>query len=323
MKNKKVTVIFFYLTSALFLIDWTLIYSVYYWNYTNGWAFSFVITFLTFISFFVFILLSHDKKRNFIMGLIIFLPAIFLARQKALQAVPFAVIAMLLYWTAINQRIKKEQLSRIKLEPYRVLKRGRPFFLIAVGLMIAAGFYFSMINNQQLKDAPRFEIQVPNFVGSIVVRVMNLLTPQQNIDGSTTIDQIIEDSFEQQYQNEVEQNPSLGMIPITEEIKGQLIQQNREALADQLSIELNGNETISQMVSLFLTKWINDFVNVQVDNSKAVPIGTSIALGLTLYTVMWILSFLQFGLAWGVLTVLARKDKIELTNETMEVERIA
>ena len=204
----------------------------------------------------------------------------FFAFFRFFNNIPFSAytITLLLFFALLvfaHGRILKEKKHRLKLSLYMIWKRGLPYIIWGLALIISVVYYF----NPLLKIDQK-EIQIPSKVFSIVFapsqKILGIIMPFYKSD--MTIDQMIgANQF-------IDTN-----------------QQRRGQLAESIGVGLQGNETIDIVLARLVNSKIKEFVGPY---AKEISFGIAFALFLGLKVIGEIFSFIAIILSKIIFSLL-------------------
>lgn len=338
MKNKNTAWFFFVLAMILFFSGWASTYCAFYLEGICPIWFALTAFFLAMVFLSIFVILSNNLRMICLAVVVASIPSVILARGQLFTMFGIWLVAVLLFVFAVK-RIKKEQQSRVSVNVFMTLKRGIPIIGTALSILIASGFYFSLIEKQKLSIIPRIEVKIPHSVTTKMFKVARFVIPAEElvwIQRGITVDEYVEKTMKA---NEfILKESDQGLI---EEITPQgeaallsveklgnlnqevLIENRRKALGAQLGVELKGDEQMDFVINELLQKRTNEFLNGETIDTELLPIGAGLAMYILLQSMAWLLGFAIFWTAAGLFTILVRLKMINIKKEMKEVEEIS
>lgn len=296
-----------------------------------------VVFFLALVSFCLFLIISSSKRLNYSILLSCTVFCLILAKDQFLLMVGLWCIALLLFFVA-TIRIKKEKQSRISIDVFFILKRGIPIVMTALSLLIAGGFYFSLVEKQKLSTVPRIEIKIPISFTTKTLNVVRFVVPAEEllwIQKGMTVDEYVEKTIQRNktmlksdgqkiLKNAISDGDArLSDVDEMFEASGQeLIENGRDALSIQLGVSLDGTEQMVLIVNQLLEKRLEEFINGETTDAALLPIGAALAVLVLLKTVSWFLGFVVLWTTSVIFSILVRLKTIEIRKENKEVEVI-
>jgi len=173
MKNKKVTWILVCLTCVFSFFGWFLVYRELYSENTHWqWVWSVIFFFMALVLFSLTLFIAVKRRQFYILIFSVLFFSLMLGGERWYAMILALAISFFLAQTGAFI-IKNEQKQRIKINLFRTLRRGMPFIGTALSLLLASGFYFSLLNNQKLGQAPRVEIKIPKTMNGIKICQIN------------------------------------------------------------------------------------------------------------------------------------------------------
>ncbi|MEA1926400.1 MAG: hypothetical protein U9M90_04175 [Patescibacteria group bacterium] len=336
MRNNKLFWILAIFSILLFLSGWALIYSSFYKEGYCKWFYPAIIFFCASIFFYLLIIIVEKTRILLLISGIITIPSIILGGKYWYSVAFIWACAFLLYFIAVK-RIKIEQHNRIKIDIYKTLRRGVPIIGTALSLLIASGFYFSIINRQQVGEIPKIDIRFSKKMTNNAFRFINFLVPTDEfrliIEGATT-DEYISESMkaqmnfgqpsEEQFMqiDTIEKPTSIQPEKLFENQQDKLIEKNRRLLEKQLGTEVTGDERIDDVVNSLINKRANEILNGDIISASVVPVGIAFGIFITVRSLIWILNIILYWAVSGIFLLLAKKNVIVIKKKMKEVEEI-
>ncbi len=265
------------------------------------------------------------------------IPSVILAKEQMFTMFIIWLVAALLFVFAVK-RIKKEQQSRVSVEVSMMLRRGIPIIGTALSILIASGFYFSLVEKQNLSIVPKIEIEIPHSVTLKILKIARFIIPAEElvwIQKGITVDEYVEKTVkenefilkerDQDLFNEITSQREI-TLPSADEFsdsnKNIFVENGRKALSDQLGIELRGDEQMDLVINELLQRRVNEFLNGETVGAELLPIGAALTMYILLQSVVWFLGFVIFWTAAGLFTILVKLKMINIKKELKEVEGI-
>jgi len=339
MRNEKLFWPLATISVLVFWLGWIVIYASLSDNIEHRWLYPTLVLFFASLVYYLFIIIVHKIRDLVILTAIIILPSVMLGGNYWYNMTIAWVVANLLYYIAIR-RIKKEQHSRTKISAFFILRRGVPIIGTALSLLIASGYYFSMISKQMVGELPKFEIEISQKVTKSGLKGVNYIVPTDEVewilDGATVDEYIMrtmesQGSFGQfQAGQPVEAQGGEGsrgiegisLPEITKEQQQQFIVLNRNTLEQQLGVELTGDERMDDLINTLVNMRVNDLLNGKMFSASVVPLGAAFAMFLTVRSLIWIFNFMLYWIVTGIIKIFIKAKLIVIKKETVEVERI-
>lgn len=339
MKNKKLLYGLIAGSLVLFGLGWYSLYLSFYVNSYDGLSFPIILFLFAFIVFYFLVVIEDDRNILYIVISFGMLGAVFLGEGHWAISFLIWLAASISCVLAIN-RIKIEQCSRIKINVYRVLKRGIPIIGTAFCLLVAVGFYFSVANLQSLGSIPSFNINIPIQVTKNVFKIMDAIIPNEEItwiiEGVTvdeyfqrilrsqdiSLEGVVLQEIQKEADEDVKKQMESGIEREIWEKERVIINQNRQALAEKLGIEIVGNERIDEILHNLINKRANELINGEFIVSGALPFSGALALFVTVRSIVWISNMILFWTVSLIFSILVKLGKIKILTEKKNVEII-
>jgi hypothetical protein len=267
---------------------WFLKYIFYTGNLTAScWAMGGIIFVLWGIALCLAMLLIRDKK---------ILYGSFLVTLGAFGAFfnnePFyyLIALALLFWAfaVASSRIRREEMVQMKLNFWRIWKRGLPIFITALSLLVALVYYFS----PELAKIDKKEIIIPRKTFDMVIRPLETLIIERLPEGISSID--------------TEANQILKPQEIKE-------------LKEKYNIEVKEGETIKDLIYQLTEYQINSSSGPY---EKFIPIGLAVGLFLALKLFGFIYIAIIIFLSWLFLRLLVVLKFANIGKEMREMESV-
>ena len=289
--------------------------------------------------YYLYLFIGQRIRDLILVNALVTLPAIALGGAYWYNMIVTWLIANLLYFVAIK-RMKIEQKNRVKINIYRTLRRGVPIIGSALSLLIAAGFYFSVINKQKIGELPKFEIQLSQSITNNGLRIINFIVPTEELKWilqGTTVDEYIMRTMRSEGDigltqlTKISQNQEQESVALMENVrmpelnssqKKELVVLNRRALEKQLGVELSGNERIDELINNMVNKRINEIFNGEMFSASVVPLGAAFGIFVTVRSLTWVFNIVLYWLTTGVFKLLVLSKLIKIRKETREIELI-
>lgn len=337
MKNKNTTWFFFVLTSILFFSGWASTFCVFYLEGACPIWLVFIVFFLAMVFFSLFVILSNNPKMIYAIVIIASIPSVILAKEQMFTMFITWFVAALLFVLAVK-RIKKEQQSRVSVEVSMMLRRGIPIIGMALSILIASGFYFSLVEKQKLSIVPKIEIEIPHWVTLKILKIARFIIPAEElvwIQTGITVDEYVEKTVkenrfilkgrDQDLFNEITSQREIA-LPSDDEFsdsnKNIFVENGRKVLSDQLGIELRGDEQMDLVINELLQRRVNEFLNGETAGAELLPVGAALTMYILLQSIVWFLGFVIFWTAAGLFTILVKLKMINIKKELKDVEGI-
>ncbi len=301
-----------------------------------------LLAFFTFLFFcFLVVVMLLVKKRKFVYLTIALSSLLFFIFFKInSENFSFFIIGIVLFFALLivgYEYIQHERKQRIKISYVRVWKRGLPFLIIAVSLIISLTYYF----NPLLKIGQE-EIKIPQGFFSTTIAPFKIITGQiiPFYQKGMTVDEMIaatqgqpdskfNSNLSPQLINQIKEkigndknlnNLSLEDIMQMPEVKSlinnrvnnfdkDLIKQKRKELEKSFNIKLKGSETIDELIGKIINNKLSDFIGPY---SKEISIGIAIALFFVLEFIGKILSILVIMLSSILIKFLIKLNLINI-----------
>lgn len=261
-----------------------------------------------------------------------------------------ATFVFLLLLIIAYERILKEKQERVTMILRKIWKRGLPFIILGLSLIIAVVYYF----NPLLKVGQQ-EIKIPSeifrmllkpasgFLSSILpfydenMTIDEILTTGSMLEGGDTsslsLDQISPEllqridigNIEDLDINELLNNPEIGTLvreqlsQQTQKIPSSVLAQQRKALEQSLGITIKGNETFDILIASVVNDKLKDFVGPR---AKELSVGIAVALFFVLRLLgkifsFFIIIFARIILSFLLLINIADKKEVTKQGETI------
>ncbi len=339
MKNKKLLYTLAIGTVILFSLGWLLLYRAFFVNNYEGLFFAAFLYLCAFGFFYFLVVLEHNRRILHLVCSFGMMGAVFLGKDHLMPSFLVWAVIMASCVVAI-ERIKTEQYNRINIDIYRILKRGVPVIGTAFTLLVAAGFYFSVANLQKVGHVPRINIKISTETTRIAFKIVDIVMPNDEISWvleGVTVDEYfrkilrsqdisLEGTVLEEIRNEVDDEiraqREAGIEREVWERERMIVEKNRAMLADKLQIELDGNERIDDVLNNLINKRANDLINGQVIVSEMLPIGSAVALFVSIRSIVWISNVILFWTISGIFSILVKLGKIKVVKEVREIENI-
>ncbi|MDA2936031.1 hypothetical protein MYX06_02340 [Patescibacteria group bacterium AH-259-L05] len=261
-----------------------------------------------------------------------------------------ATLVFLLLVIIAYERMLVEKQERVTMVLRKIWKRGLPFLVLGLSLMIAVTYYF----NPLLKIGQQ-EIEIPSEVFRILLKpasglisgilpfydenmtIDEILTTGSMLEGggtsSLSLDQISPEllqsidigNLEGLDINELLNNPEIGTLvreqlsQQTQKMPSSVLNQQRKALEQSLGITIKGNETFDILIARVVNDKLKDFVGPR---AKELSIGIAVALFFVLRLLGKIFSFLIIIFARMILSFLLLLNIAEKKEVTKQGETI-
>jgi len=294
------------------------------------WVWSVAIFFVALVLFSLTLLIATRKRQCYILIFSALVFSLMLGGERWYAMVLALMIAFLLAQVGVFV-VKDEQRQRIKINLFRTLKRGMPLFGTALSLILASGFYFSLINNQKLDQAPRVEVEIPPVLNKIGLNFAKLIIPSAEVDlldENITVDQFLQQGIAGQQEQMLPEgfDPSQlegEMLAEFNDSQQDVLKEAKDKLSEQIGFPLKGDEVVSDVVGQIINKQINTLINGQDEVSKSLlPATVALAIFITARSVFWLLLFPVLWTAAGIFAMMRRFGWIEIKKEMKEVEII-
>lgn len=346
MKNKKIYWTFFSLSILAAWISWFMVYRSFYWGENHYWSLPIVSLFFSLVFFSLLLLIESRNKFLYLATALALLPAFFLSQGSFFLMVPIWICGLLIIFWGV-EKIETEKNERIKLNIGKLIHQGMPLITTGLCLIIAGGYYFSLQNQSQLGNVPRFSIQLPSKIVDIAVQLGSQFGEQnvlKEIEQGITVDEFIKMNLGKSIQKQ-EANDNNVWQEIAEKKLGrklteqeqQMLDQQlttnandkmeielaRNQLAQQLGVPLTGEEKMQDVVSQVVNKRIEKYFNGNSsDQNQTVPISLAIALFLTTRTLAFLLSYLLIWTIQLFFHIMIKMKIFVIGKEIREVEVI-
>lgn len=202
----------------------------------------------------------------------------------------YLIALALLFWvfTIATSRIQKEEMVQMKLNFWRIWKRGLPIFITFLSVLIALAYYFS----PELAKIEKKEIIVPKKTFEMVIRPLETLIIERLPEGVSSIDT---------------------------EAKQILKPQEVAELKEKYDIEVKEGETIKDLIYQLMQYQINASSGPY---EKFIPIGLAVGLflALKLFGFFYIAVIIFFS--WLVLRILVMFKFASIGKEMREMETV-
>lgn len=340
MRSEKLFWALAVISVIIFWIAWYVIYLAFYGELQHRWSISSMLLFIGSLFYYLFIFICRKTRESIWITGLLTAPAIILGGSYWYNMIATWLLVNALYFLAIK-RIKLEQKYRIKINVYRTLRRGVPIIGTALSLLIAAGFYFSVVNKQKIGQLPRFEIEISQKITNSGLRLVNYVMPTKElkwiIEG-ISVDDYINRTMQSRENDENGQlveilgpngkqiQPAAGgveMAKLDPAVQAELLELNRGALEQQLGMELTGEERIDQLINSMVNKRINEIFNGEMFSASIVPLGAAFGIFVTVRSLIWISNLILYWLTTGMFKVFVWLKLIRVRTETREVELIS
>jgi hypothetical protein len=202
----------------------------------------------------------------------------------------YLVAPALLFWafTIASSKIQTEEMVQMKLNFWRIWKRGLPILITALSLLIALVYYFS----PELAKIDRKEIIIPRKTFDMVIKPLETLIIERLPEGVSSID------------TEADQ------ILKPQEIK---------ELKEKYNIEVKKGETIKDLIYQLMEYQINSSSGPY---EKFIPIGLAVALFLALKLFGFFYIAIIIFLSWLFLRLLVVLKFASIEKEMREMESV-
>ncbi|MEA2007430.1 MAG: hypothetical protein U9O20_04720 [Patescibacteria group bacterium] len=337
MKNKNTSWAFFFLTVVLFSIGWLFVYRLFYLEYVRMSWFIVMLFFLATVFLGLFLIVSQNKKLEYLIILFGTILSLILAKNQFLIMSGVWLVGLALFVVGVK-KIKKEKESRRSIDVYMILKRGIPVIATALSILIAGGFYFSLVEKRKLSAIPKIDIEIPETFTTKALKVVRFVIPTDElvwIQDGITVDEYVEKTLQRNnamFKDGIgtvaeeaifEKNLSrLEINDLSEIDKQKLIEGGRDLLSVQLGVSLEGDEKMILLVNQLLEKRAEEFLNGDTVGTELLPIGAALAVLILLQTVTWILGFAALWTATGLFAILVRLNLIKISTVSKQVEQI-
>jgi len=267
---------------------WFLKYVFYFGNLTlSSWILGGIIFVFWGIALCLAMLLIKDKRilyGSFVLTLIVF--GMFFNNEPF-----YYLLAMVLVFWAFAiaaSKIQREEMVQMKLNFWRIWKRGLPIFVTAMALLIALVYYFS----PELAKIEKKEIVVPRKTFDMVVAPLESLIIARLPEGTSSLN--------------IEAKQILKPQEITE-------------LKEKYNIEVKEGETIKDLLYQLMQYQINSSSGPY---EKFIPIGLAIGLFLALKLVGFFYIALIILFSWLSLRLLVVLKFANIEKEMREMESV-
>lgn len=309
---------------------------------------------LLFLAFSLVFLVLVENRNIVFVSYIFGIESFFLffvgAEKLTLGIYGIATLVFLLLVIISYERILKEKQERLTMVLRKIWKRGLPFIVLGLSLIIAVTYY----SNPLLKLGQQ-EIKIPSEVfrmllkpaSGIISNILPFYDENMTIDEILTTGSMIEganpsslehlDISQELLQgidlenlqnldiNELLQSPEIGemvreqMSQQTEQMPASVLDQQRKALEQSLGITIKGNETFDMLIAQVVNEKLKEFVGPR---AKEISLGIAVALFFVLRLVGKIFSFIIIIFARMILSLflllnLAEKKQIAKQGETI------
>lgn len=295
MKNKKTFWSLILLIFVLFTAGWFSVYASFYLNTRNDWALPIVFFYFALALYGVFII---SEKSKYVIGIVagaVLLPSLALARGKWYLMAVFLLFCYALF-LASGERIKYEAKNRLKIKPSLLFRYGIAFLSTGIGLLVSAGFYFSI---QDKSDATRPElgIEIPNEIIFKIMELSGAVYPNEDLrrmNEGFTVDEYITESSKNLLVGFENSGTAVGQkdeIYYSGGLSEGMVEASRQKLSRQLGIEISGDKEMKQVVADYVNARIKQFFLSGSSKEGFLPVGIALGLFLTLKTIAWILTY--------------------------------
>jgi hypothetical protein len=202
----------------------------------------------------------------------------------------YLVALALLFWAFVvaSSKIQTEEMVQMKLNFWRIWKRGLPIFITFLCVLIALVYYFS----PELAKIEKKEIVVPRKTFDMVIRPLETLIIERLPEGISSIDT---------------------------EAKQILKPQEIEELKEKYNIEVKEGETIKDLIYQLMQYQINTSSGPY---EKFIPIGLAVGLFLALKLFGFFYIAIIILLSWLVLRLLVVLGFASIGKEMREMESV-
>lgn len=191
----------------------------------------------------------------------------------------------------------------------------------SLSLLIAGGFYFSIISHQKVGETPRINIEFSDRITNGALRSINFLVPTDElfwtIDGAT-VDEYIEHTMKTQSNvNEAE-----NFDDMKEFEKEMVVATGRETLGEQLGMKISGEDKLAKVINTLVNKRANEIMNGDLVSTNVVPIGAMFGMFITVRSLIWVLNMILYWIATGAFILLVKAKLLLIKKEEKEIEMI-
>ncbi len=322
MDNKKFSLITLILTLILFVAGWVL---TYYSIFGGGgglskWSVTAGCFFLALLFLYLFILVTKEARTILLLVLVIFLPALILGKGHWISMFLPYIFSVLVAILA-TKLIKVEQNSRVKINTFHILRRGIFTVGTALSILIASGFYFSVIDKKEAKsNVPSFNFEISKKMAESGMKVVETVVPSKEItwiSEGVTVDEYLEKAMKKGREREMEL-----LFQSSEFDKNEFIIQSREEFSNQLGVKLAGNEKMIDVIRGLVNRKIDEVVNGEGLTADMMPFTVAIAMFLVVKSFAWVINLLLLWTIALVFYILSKLKIVKITEVQRTVEEV-
>jgi len=260
------------------------------------------------------------------------------------------VLSLLLACLAMA-RIKNDLKLNVKIDLWKIVRRGKLLLIIALSIVITSQYYFSVKNFGASALIP--QLKPGDITNNLTTKIISTINPGIKIgeDENMTVDQFILQSQKMSDQKNAGISADREIDKIVaekfgdtvspsrlDEIKKEyaenmeepdgrnmILEEGRKQLSKIVGKELIGQEKISEVLSEMINNRITDFLGVNMDSPKEtplIPIVLAIIIFLTVISLGTFLSPLWMLLSALFFTILAKTKIIQIKKVPVEMEVI-
>jgi hypothetical protein len=297
------------------------------------------------ISFFLGVLLWHERYERILGATVPFLPALIFAQEVSLV---LAIAGSILLTLLAIYAIRKEEKERIHFQYFRINQAGQFYFILALALSISVA-YFGLIREASWEElVPKLRLGE----GSAVV-LLKAVSMKQPILSAVKTDEVTVDEYllsltEEKKAETVNTEESLFSLEVTlapgieeslkksgltftdvrnsETAKAYYLNNGHAHFARLVDGEIRGDEPMNAVISQILQRKIITTLDgtdqVKRVSPDVIPTAIAVVLFLALIPLGTLLAYVWLLFGYGVFLYLLKTKQIEIREHLDEVEEL-
>ena len=211
------------------------------------------------------------------------------------------------------RRIRKEHVLSIGFSTSKVLKAGLPLFFTAASL-VASWFYLQTLTDQNKAVSALIPRPVSDLMIRVLAQPLKEATGLPDINPDITIDELLTMSVETQLEAQ-----GVSLTAGTERGLSELLAHQRDQLARQYGIPLEGSERLGEVLNRAIIERLEDLLGPFV---QYLPLLSAFAFFFAFKALTFPLYFMSVALTAGLIRALRMATIITIESQQIEVERL-
>lgn len=211
------------------------------------------------------------------------------------------------------RRIRKEHVLSIGFSTSKILKAGLPLFFTAASL-VASWFYLQTLTDQNKAVSALIPRPVSDLMIRVLAEPLKEATGLPEVSPDLTIDELLTMSVRAQLEEQ-----GVSLTAGTERGLSELLAHQRDQLAKQYGIPLQGSERLGEVLNRAIISRLEDLLGPFV---QYLPVVSAFAFFFAFKTLTFPLYFLSAAASAGLIRILRVATIITTRRQAIEVERL-